>query len=156
MDRSQHAILLFDEEEGHGIRGFGQSYVILIQMLFNPFGEHISFHQIKGVDFTIQDRGGIGCEVYGMVVVSCWQELLSFFFQEYLGMSLVFLRDSLEVFILISLDGPFLSKVSAINNYFVIIFPFICPCESAVHLFSGSDEISHQGVESDFCCGFDS
>ena len=62
-----------------------------------------------------------------MVVISGGGKVLSLGLGEHLSVSAVLLWDWIVVLILIGLDGPILSKIGAVNDYFVPIFPFVGP-----------------------------
>ena len=102
--------------------------IVLVQVFLNPLGECVGLCWVEGVDFAIQDRGGIGFEVYGMIIVSRGWKSLSFCFRKYLVMLSVFLWDCFEVFVLVCFYCPFLSKIGSVNDNFVPFFPFMCPC----------------------------
>jgi hypothetical protein len=83
--------------------------------------------RVERVDFTIKDWWGIEFEVDSVVVYSFWGKVLSFFFREDFSMSVVFLRDGIQGFILVGFNGPFLCKVSVINDNFITFLPFMGP-----------------------------
>ena len=75
------SILLFDKEEGRGLRGIERTdfsrFEIFIKEVFGGF----SFIREEGVDFpNLRNEGFV--EVYIMVVRSGWRYVVSGFFEE--------------------------------------------------------------------------
>ena len=88
-----------------------------------------------------------------MVIFPCGWESLCLYFREYLGVSLVFIGDHFEVFVLICFYHPLLGEISSIDDYLISFLPLMCPLQSAVHIFGRSDEIRCHRIPSCFLCG---
>jgi hypothetical protein len=67
LDGSEFAVLLFDEEEGGGERGFRRSDKSAGGHVGEEGVEGGLFGQVKGVNLTVVRWGGVGMEVDGMV-----------------------------------------------------------------------------------------
>ena len=121
-------------------------------MFLDPFRKHVCFREVERIDLAVQDWGGIRFKVDCVVVFPCGRKSLCFLFRKYFGMSLVFVGDCLKVFVLVSLNCPFLGKIGSVDNYFITFFPFVCPDQSAMHVLGRSDKIGCQLIFSRLLC----
>jgi hypothetical protein len=89
LDRAKFSIFLLDEEEGGGIRTFGQVNVAFLHVFLHEFLQFFLLELGEGIDLSRDGARGVRFEFDGVVPDSWFWEALSSFFTKDFVVSLI-------------------------------------------------------------------
>jgi hypothetical protein len=89
LDRAKLSIFLLDEEEGGGVRAFGQADIAFLYVLLHKLLQFFLLELSEGIDLSRDGAWGVWLEFDGVIPDSWFWEALGSFFSKDFVVSLV-------------------------------------------------------------------